>query len=307
MNSSRIRSAVIRSRSAAIAVIAATHVRVHGEAQLGGEPGRPQHPQWVVAERLLRACPGYGSPWPARSSSPPYGSVNRWSGRLTAIALIVKSRRCRSSSEAGAVRHHRVAADPVVRLGAERGDLQPQAVAAAAPIVPNSRPVSQIASAQPLTIAQRLRPGARRCRSRGRRRAGRAARPAPNRRPGAARGRRGEPAAQLVGDRGDPQQFGDGVALRGGEFAAVGGVRSGGFGHGIASLSGRGVDPIRRARVTGGGLTMVCARAGRCPARRTPGRLEMSGGLYRSAQRRARRRCRRAVPATARPSSPPSR
>ena len=50
-----------------------------------------------------------------------------------------------------------------------------------------------------------------------------------------------EAAAQLVGDRGNPEQFGDGVALRGGEFAAVGGVRSGSFGHGIASLSGQGV------------------------------------------------------------------
>ncbi len=47
----------------------------------------------------------------------------------------------------------------------------------------------------------------------------------------------GESAAQLVGHRGDPEQFGDGVALRGGEIAAVGGVGCGGFGHRIRSLS----------------------------------------------------------------------
>ena len=109
-----------------------------------------------------------------------------------------------------------------------------------APMVPNSRPVSQIASAQPLTtrsVCVRVRVGAEVEIV-----AESAEQGVPHRTADQVQlvAGAGEAAAQLVGDRGDPEQFGDGVALRGGEFAAVGGVRSGGFGHGIASLSGQG-------------------------------------------------------------------
>ena len=56
-----------RSRSA-IAAIAAAHLGRDREAELGGEPGRPQHPQRVVGEGVLRACPGCAAPGAARSS-----------------------------------------------------------------------------------------------------------------------------------------------------------------------------------------------------------------------------------------------
>ena len=52
-SSSRTRSAEMISIRSAIAVIAATTVGVDGEAELGGEPGGPHHPQRVVGEGVL--------------------------------------------------------------------------------------------------------------------------------------------------------------------------------------------------------------------------------------------------------------
>ena len=91
-------------------------------------------------------------------------------------------------------------------------------------MVPNSRPVSQIASAQPLSsrsVCVRVGVGAE---------VEVVAEPAEQRVAHRTADQvqlvagGGEAAAQLVGDRGDAEQFGDGVALGGGEFAAVGGV-----------------------------------------------------------------------------------
>ena len=43
-------------------VIAATHLGCDGEAELGGEPGGPHHPQRVVGEGVLGACPACAAP-----------------------------------------------------------------------------------------------------------------------------------------------------------------------------------------------------------------------------------------------------
>ena len=90
-----------------------------------------------------------------------------------------------------------------------------------APIVPNSRPVSQVASAQPLHHRERLlgvgvgaevevvaEPAEQRVAHR--------AADQVQLVPGV-----GEPAAQLVGDRGDAQQLGDGAALGGGQVTVA--------------------------------------------------------------------------------------
>ena len=156
--------------------------------------------------------------------------------------------------------HHRVAADPVVRLGAEGGDLQPEPV-------PLRADRAELAPGLPdrlgpaLDHPQRLRRAGRRCRSPGRRRAGRAGRPAPNRRPGAARARRGRtggPARRRPGET----RSSSATALRCAvvSSAAFGGVGCGGFGHGIASLSGAGTGYRSAGRgYSRYGLTMVMA------------------------------------------------
>ncbi len=97
VNSSRIRSAVIRLRSPAIRVIAAT------------TSGATVKRSWEAnrAARSIRSgssanessgVPGVRSRCWARSLSPPCGSVNACPGTETAIALTAKSRRLRSST-----------------------------------------------------------------------------------------------------------------------------------------------------------------------------------------------------------------
>ena len=75
-SSSRTRSADTISIRSAIAVIAASTAGSTAKPELRGEPGRPHHPQRVVAERVLRRGPASAAARRPRSSSPPYGSTN---------------------------------------------------------------------------------------------------------------------------------------------------------------------------------------------------------------------------------------
>ena len=87
-----------RSRiRAAIADMACSTRGRGGEAELGGEPGRPQHPQRVVGEGLLGRRRRVQHP-AASASRPPYGSTKLSPSTSTAIAFTVKSRRTRSPS-----------------------------------------------------------------------------------------------------------------------------------------------------------------------------------------------------------------
>src|SRR4051812_19057007 len=152
VNSSRIRSAVIRSRSAAMSRMAARTASSTVNRSL--EANR--------AARSIRSgsspndsagVPGVRMSPAARSARPPYGSVNSWPGRLTAIALIVKSRRRRSSSSD--VPYATVGFRVTPSYDSARNVvISMRSPSRCTPIVPNSRPVSQIASAQPFTIAR---------------------------------------------------------------------------------------------------------------------------------------------------------
>ncbi len=86
-----------------------------------------------------------------RSISPPYGSENTWPGTETAIALIVKSRRRRSSC--------RLSPYETIGFRLTRSYASARNVvisrrwpSRAAPIVPKSAPMVHTSSAQPLTI-----------------------------------------------------------------------------------------------------------------------------------------------------------
>ena len=157
----------------------------------------------------------------ARGADHPRGQVGEAAERvgerraraaLTAIALIVKSRRRRSSSRLSPYRTTGLRLTPSY-ASARNVVISSRRPCFCAPIVPNSRPVSQIASAQPLTSGERLlgvgvgaevevvaEPAEQRVAHR-----------AADQVQLVAGG--GEPAAELVGDGGDAQQLGDGVAL----------------------------------------------------------------------------------------------
>ena len=126
----------------------------------------------------------------------------------------------------------------------------------AAPMVPNSRPVSQVASAHPCSSFERLV---------GVRVGGEVevvAEPAEQRVAHRTADQvqlvagGGEPAAELVGDRRDPQQFGDGAALGGGQLDVRGGQTCGrgAAGHGAPTMRMRRratADRAERRRMTG--------------------------------------------------------
>ena len=107
---------------------AATQLGHRLEPEAGDEARRPQHPQRVVGERDVgrerRAQPA------ARRGrrAPSNGSTSSGSGRRSAIAFTVKSRRERSVSMSSPNDDLGLAALRVVHVGAERRDLARHAV-----------------------------------------------------------------------------------------------------------------------------------------------------------------------------------
>ena len=98
------------------------HVRGRGDAQLGDEPGRPQHPQRVVGERLERV------------GRRPQGAGGQVAQPAVRVGELVRGHRdghrvhgevapAQVVDQRVAVRDLRVAADPVVPVGPVGGDL----------------------------------------------------------------------------------------------------------------------------------------------------------------------------------------
>ena len=93
------------------------------EPELGREAGGAQHPQRVVAERLLGRRGSAQQVFATRSSTPPDGSTSSSCGRRSASAFTVKSRRVRSSSRLRAEHDLGLARVAVVGVGAVGRDL----------------------------------------------------------------------------------------------------------------------------------------------------------------------------------------
>ena len=187
---------------------------VHCEPEFRGEPGRAQHPKWIIAERHCRC---------GRRADHPGGEIGQPAERVgehvtgqrhghrvdreVAPLEVVEQRRRRSDTTGLRVTPSYASARNVV-ISSRRPFF-------CTPIVPNSRPVSQIASAQPCTTARVCSGRASVQKSRSSPSA--AEQRVPHRAADQVQLMAGgaEPAPQLVGDGRHAEQLGDRILLGG--------------------------------------------------------------------------------------------